>query len=1078
MTSTLTPLKAGSNDFRFTGYGAQHDGVFRAKYPAMNPWGVQKELSTDFFYQRPVVTTKIVNPLAEGFPGYLAQVAINDTLTGQPITTNIPFVAAPLAAGSGQVMNVAVGSTEAGGSLSYDLTLGKFTVSASRSPMGDISLWLNAPDAPNLKLSVSEPWDPSAQMSMVQNNAKGEYPVDVAPFDAQVVLKNGSDCSKVVLVNQQVLGTSAGNITTGQVLCGIRYTAMPSGIKPIALDNVRLGGYLHDEGENRVEYDVGILYKDPKTGITNFFQSGHKSLVSTGLPIEAAAPVLTFTPDGDLAALGSTLQNPLSFVGQNLFAARLKFEMPYPSFKLQIKEGNSAPQEQKLSTTQYVAVVSSNAAAVWDTDSVSYDVSYTQRPDKVWHYELPMTAVPRKPTISVDVIKDTLVSTSPVVLKGRVGQLKSGHFEYNRSTMGDWRVSAIQKVAVKNAGGTVIGSTTVPLAPDTQTEDTGNFALPAGRLPAGGQTVAVIATLYRDGVSTGRSVRGGDTVLAVNAGDPIDGTVIVQGGTSGKVSAVAPFKPIINLQVAKTRQKDVGSVSWAQSTDDGVSWSPVPDATKFGIRPALTQAGPYLYRATIVNKYDNSEFETNSVRVEGFVQPKITVSGANAGFVNMPITLQAASDTPNTKYSWRVHVAGGATILSTGTNDSFTFTPPTADRYAVELDASQDIAHTIESGDRTQHVSLPIAIIERSLPAPVVAGPKVVETGKPATFTVKQSSPFQAAQNSSAVIIGKWILPDGSTVSGFDPVTFVVQPDAKSVKFQSAVQGLEESTTKTTEFSLAPWTYRFPPMHVEAQVLDNKVPARVKYTILPNNARDLMNVGKEKFTYEWNLPPNSSVVTNGGNVVTVEVTAEGVYRLNASAADTRGNSQDMAAAFVNILPAPQLVATMKLTDPDPTHRAPDTLAARVTIVSMPKNDAVTNAEFFLDGAPVGSLSNLASVATVPVSSAGNHVITTRVYTKGGATTEVSEQFSLIDASAPVCQLVPSGNVTSTFTLKAVCSVDIGRISGVKWFFDDHATSITSLQANFTPSTLGTIQTVRLVATTDKGKEGSAQWVRP
>ncbi|QMI49781.1 Ig-like domain-containing protein [Burkholderia sp. MBR-1] len=933
-----------------------------------------------------------------------------------------------------------------------------------------------APNAP-IVTAEADVWSPANQVTLAPTPPAAGYTVDVGPVTLKPAKVNGtSDCAGDIPYSLAgAIETRGSLLPSGSYACAIELGGTQSDVVDLSTSFAGIQGYLHKLGDNALAFEPGLLYRVPATGQIVFYRAGPQSLTLQGTPLDTAAAQLEFQPGDDPHLAGSTQATPIAIVGQNQFAGRLRGTAPNPGLTMVVTDpaGKTSRYATTLGAVGSQIYTSDNT--LWDTQLFGVDLYYTRRPDKVWHTDLNFSIQPPTPTISVSRQAATPVSTADTTIDGQIGLLRGGSYTFNPGIMGDWRAQVFQKTVTRDGNGRITATNLVPLgnAPVAVSPD-GTFSVAAGQLSPGIADLIVKATLYHNGQPTSRTVSSGDVLQTVRDGRPVPGTLVVAQSSSGLVTTTQSWTPALNVQIDSRRLNDLKLVHWFSSADGGATWSAAVDTTVPALRPPISKSGTYLYRAQIVNKYSGLTADTNTVTVDAFQRPTISIQGATAGFVGRPATFTAVSDIPDTKFTWSVRKSYNDPAPQTFVGASISYTPPVPGIVYLTLVGEQAVG-TISNPLRTRTVSALYSVAALKVPAPIISGPNVLETGKTATFKVNQRSPFNQNQTTTEKILGEWMLPDGSTVAGFEPLNLNVKPGFRSIGFRSWVDGLKDSTQQAATYNFTTWTYAFPAMVITTSMPSKVSPAQAVFTAAIKNPADARNTGGEQFTFTWTLPPGASVTSQKGATIGAILNEPGEQLVSVVVKDSRGNSQVASTPAFTIAPPAVLAATLALTGSDQWARAPSDVQAKVSVTSVPKGDVFAKVEYTLDGAPAASSANLGLPAVVHVDSPGNHSVTATVTSKLGVTTTATQSFSLVTGDSPVCNLVSNGSVSTSITVRASCSVKMGKIASLNWSINGQPTALSSSFITFSGQQLATLSTVRVTATTDKGQTGYADW---
>jgi hypothetical protein len=590
-----------------TGYPALREGQYTLTATARNAYGkAATQSALNVTYRRPVVSANVATPAVENFPGSTATLTLNDTLTQAQITgtltgkatleTNVPYGAFTL-----QGQQVSFG-TDTDVSVQSN-SLGKYIVAgASSAANGKVMLWLNAPDAPNIEVSLGA-WDPDASIKVAPNMTTLTPQLDRLQMAASGTGDN--QCSAV-------FGNVNGTAISGsypQVSCAVRYSSLPKGIVQDSSNSSSVSGYFSQEGTQSIAYDTGVILNDPVSGTPTFYRAKSHSVDFT--MIKPTEPVITFSPIDQLLQLSKSSPGMnLTYTGPNI-AGRLDVVGKYKDMTVNI---TPAGGNTKVDTTINSAVrdyISTNITSLWGTQDFVVESFYNKYPSAVFRKTLTFTAVPKPPVVVL--ANTTSISTSDTIIKGNLGVYMGASvgFAYDGNINGDWLVQ-LNQVDMRGAL-TPIGDATSAI------DSAGNFTVNIGKVAPGNTTLMATAQLQNAAQGIGMaSIKSTRASLYVRDGAAITGTL-----TTHTPSGQVPFTPAIGIVFdSNARVADIGKVTWYASTD-GQSYSAIDGASNISLRPVLSQAGKYWYKATLTNRYTDAVSELAPVVVQAFDVPKV-----------------------------------------------------------------------------------------------------------------------------------------------------------------------------------------------------------------------------------------------------------------------------------------------------------------------------------------------------------------------------------------------------------------------------------------------------------------------
>jgi hypothetical protein len=1036
------------------GYPALRNGAYTVRATARNKYG--KSAGTESItvrYNRPVVKADITSPVVEGFPGMPSMLTIASPLDNSPLTGTITgkILLENGVIGTVNLQGVDLSTTEEKDVALTPKQQGRYQVSGKASASRGIArIWINAPDAPDLQVSVGS-WDPDAGIK-VQKNRELYAPL-LDPVQILASAESDSNCNTIYGVTEGA--TMSGSYF--QPSCAVRYKTLPDGVVQEAAMRGSLKGFLKKDGEQGIDFETGVLWTHPDTGETAFYKAKDRSIKLAG--IEPNEPDVSFVHTDKLALPAKGSQGKLlTFPGQNT-AGRVTVTGKYPDMSVKVTVGAGNPKTVTTSSTSLREFVNTTVPGIWETQDVVIESWYNKYPEKKFTKTLTFTAIPRDPVVVLT--NSSTVSTNDAIVKGNIGiyQGGAGGFRYDPAETGAWSVQLYEDDGRGNR--TALGDPVTEIGAD------GSFSINLGKQPPGRKNLLAVGKL--SGASEGMAttdVTSTKVSLIVADGSALAGKIEVR-----QPSGPVPFTPSLNIIVdGQMRVADIGKVEWLSSTD-GVSFTKI-DGQNTGLRPQLTQSGKVWYKAKLTNRHSNIEHELDAVTVQAFAVPKVTIAGDTATFVGQPVVLTASTNGPEADYIWQVgqSATDKNPQIVTGT-DTITITPTAAADMLIKVVAAEKGAPADNAAKNTSTTTV-LRVIRPGVQRPMISGPGYVETGKEYEFKASVPALFAPGLKSSLAIKGQWVLPDGSTVDG-DTLRYTVQPTDRALRYQAWVENVEGTTT-FSDFGLRSWTYEWPEWQMVTRVIDNRVPATLRFQIAPKNPRDSQKLGGEKPVYTWQFPSSFKVVSQTAESALVEANEPGDFQAVAVVSDSRGNMSEINSDIVQIAPAPDLIPEVAIQSGDRWNRAPNKVYARINLISVPKNDTFESASFKLNGQEVASGKAVATFIDIPA--AGTHEVSAVVRSAGGKVAVATKSIDLGTGDNPTCTIQQFGDGRTSLSLIARCTVTQGLVSSYKWLVNGQPMPATSYMLSFAKKDLDAgVISAQVTATTDKGQEGVATW---
>lgn len=1041
---------------QLTDYPSLRNGTYTLKATARNKYGLASRQDTlTIRYVRPVIKADISSPAAEGFPGVAKVLSLNSPLDNSPLAGNLngKVLLQSTTSGKVTVQGVEVGTAEEKDVALTAKAIGRHQVSgAATGSRGTAKIWIDKPDAPDIELSVGN-WDPDIGIKLA--SSREAYAPTLDPVQVLASADTGSNCTVIYGL------TISSNITGEyqQPSCAVRYKLLPDGVTQETSMRASLRGLLQADGDQPVEYETGVLWTNPDTNETAFYKAKDRSLTLVGiLPKE---PDVVFSPVDKFALLAkSSPGRLLTYAGQNT-AGRVTVTGKYPNMTVRLKVGTADPKTITTTNTSVRDFVNTTVPSIWQDQDVVVESWYNKYPDKKFSKTLTFTAIPKDPVVILTNTES--VSTDDSVVHGNLGiyQGAADGFKYNPAETGTWTVQLYEEDVRGNRS--PIGDPVTVAAQD------GSFAVNLGKQAPGRKYLIAVAVVSDavQGVGT-QQIKSTKSSMYIKDGSILAGEIQVR-----QKSGPVPFMPSLNIVLdSLARISDIGKVEWFKS-DDGTTYTKV-DGQNTGLRPEMRDSGKAWYKAKLTNRHSNLANEIGPVELQAFGVPKVTISGDTATFIGQPAVLKAATDGMESDYTW--YISQSATDRSpqvvTGT-DTITITPTSASDMLIKVVANE-INAPVDNPARNSSTMTVLRSIRPGVPKPMIYGPSYVETGKAYEFKSVVPPLFAPGLKTSLSLKGHWVLPDGSTQEG-ETISYTVQASDRSLRYEAWVENVEGATS-FSDFSLRSWTYSWPEWQVITRVIDNRVPATLRFQIMPRNLRDIQKLGGEKPTYQWQFPPSFKIIEQNAEAAVVEANEPGEFQAAATVSDTRGNSTQLSSDRIQIAPAPDLVPDITLQSGDRWNRAPNKLYARINLISVPKNDVFDSAIFKLNGEEVASGRAVATYIDIPTP--GTHEVTAIVRSAGGKVGMSTKTVELGTGDNPVCQILQYGDGKTSLSLTARCSIQQGAIASYKWYVNGNPMPGSSYMLSFAKRDLDAgITSVKVTATTDKGQEGVVTWTQ-
>lgn len=815
--------------------------------------------------------------------------------------------------------------------------------------------------------------------------------------------------------------------------CAIRWTDKGS----LDLDPYRpgyLSGYVSNIGQNTFSYELGIVYTDPVTKVTNFYPSKNGSTMVSVNGHEPGLPQITFknydfynnyyqkidflknNPTKKVARIVPSDSTSGSLVGSVIIDA------PYPGIRTRIESDNS--REYYSSRPNATYAITSKITKVLDEKPVKITAWYEKAPEYKTELNLTVIGIPNNIYVFPNPLANAHTEEN-IILSGKIGTVSGGNILYDE-TLGKWQVEYYKR----NPDGTkgdLIATATV--------DNTGKYSVDIGRLDAGAYSMIVVARLL-DNQNNATAIQGSsEKVYYLNVYNGKISNLIVK---LNKEEYLLPTIVTASLQFDNPHDSRVTNVKyWEVSTDNGQTWKQI-DQKEFSFSFRPEERGEYLIRAHIENKYSKLAYTTEAVKFIGYQRGSISFEAPTVTAVGMPTEIFATIDGFGSNYEvkWNKVLGGGIenlTIEKTPTGSKLSFIPKTDGSYLFNLKVKDALTQQ-DNAAVTKAVS--IKAVNPLVASATIKGPTYVEVGKTYHYTAQINDVVPSTVNKNYQVRGAWLMPDGSKVEATE-IDYTIQPDQKGIIFVTWVDGLNEE--KVNMLPLSTWTYQWPNWNLELDVVEKSVPAVIKYTLKPSV--NLANLKGEPITVNWTLPDGVEIVERG-YTGTLTFNQAGNFNVTATISDTRGNVTEIISPTIEILPAPQIEGETSIISPygEGKFFAPGKYTIKHTITSMPRGDSFVQNELLINDQVVGKFYGTYAIAEI--TEPGNYKIGVRTITKLNNYGLNELQVNVAEAPKPTCTFTASQSSVGV-SIVPVCSVEAGYPSTYEWSYLLNGQTVTS-----------------------------------
>lgn len=1022
---TIIPISTGkpsNGTIPVTGYPAMRDGSYTIEATLPTLAGAKKK-SVGFKYERPEVSVPVSMPLVEGFPGLDAKMSLTNPLSKRPLDfVTLPVVVEETASKDLTIdgKKVEANSELALSRMGMSVGVYQFKVKdqSDLEAIENTKLWVNLPDAPNIKL-VANKWNPDSKIKI--EKTADTIPVKVEDIDVKANLKDPS------AETCQILRTLKTDNIMGQFVgtdCAIKFSDFPDMMKYSPYYPNALRGAVDKIGDNEIKYQVGIVYTDPETKKTSFYpaKSGVSKVTIQG--VEPEKIELEFDSDKTLKPFYD--ENQGMFPGKHFGFAdpvqpralgRVQVSAPHKGVHTLIKYPDGETKEAATTLLKSMVPMAMKFAQPWETKKVIVESWYEKAPEYKTTKEMDIVSIPLGPVVLIDKNIQSH-DKADTVITGAVGIPKGQQTIFEKSSMGQWQVSILDE------------KTGVAMSEPVDVKDDGTYEVNLGTLDAGSRYIIAQAKMVTtDGAVSNSAVLSKKFSLFTARGEKIEAYL-----ASRNSSGPAPFvQTIVTNYKDPKMQSSVKFVTWEYLDADG-AWKQVMNGNdpKIGINlmARVEEAGEVQYRAVLTNKYSGLSYTTEPLKLIAFNKPTFSIEGPTVVQAKRPITLKIeANNGFEAEYQWRLVTKGGVEGELTGTGESFTFTPTEVKSYAIEVIGREKGAPADNPAANVKKTASVRAVNPLTARASI-QGPRTVEAGKTYEYKAIINDVVSNPVGKDYELKGYWVLPDGSRVDGTE-LAYTPKPDDKLLSFYTYVDGYPDETSVAT-YSISTWAYEWPDtwqIRLVPSYLD--VPAILKFYVeTPNFKRSALR--GEDLTFTWSLPDGVTKNDINDTSGTLTISKAGKYQVAVQVSDGRGNVTNVTSDEFMILPAATVETEIALVSKYGENvYAPGSYYISTKTSKLPRGDSFLRHEAVINGVKVGEYTGTGHY--VNFAEAGNYDVTIRTLTKSGNYGEQNIAVEAKPAPEPICTVAVKQS-TSGILLTPDCTVEAGYVRGYTWTY--------------------------------------------
>ena len=699
---------------------------------------------------------------------------------------------------------------------------------------------------------------------------------------------------------------------------------------------------------------------------------------------------------------------------------------------------------------------SDTQAKLWAGQSYTLQASYVKLPEIVGTREIRTVSVPDD-DMSMKVTTDVNKALSSDTIPVSVGFYNKSNVNtaYSVEDAGEW---SVRLVDVKSAKNRLPLSSWVPVSSD----GTATIDLPLG-LNAGDMmhigSEGVLASKL-DGFEMSKTSANTMTLTVLDA-SPVEGDL-----KSYKVTGVAPLS--VSTSIVSTQKNLISEVQWQISHNDGASWAPIEGAPTVASKMLSNtyDAGVHQVRAKLKNRYSGVESYSSTLEIQAFHVPDARlIDGPAVMLVGQSgekhVTNREGtplSDSDNVVFEWSTD-RGESWVKKT---NKFLFdqtseignyplwarmryaTSPAEDSYAYK------IVKTMVSVRKTAKVTVGLT------------GTTQPEVNKSNIYTATVKLPYS---NMQGKLVGRFTLPDGSTVDGFtlDYRPTEVPTGSQVIAFDAWIDGYEADSKRSVSKKLRAWEYAWPVFSLR-QIQDPSSYAPTSLDLRVENLGSLNRI--EGLTYAWDLPESDTFISTPSRLDTrrvAKVTEPGTYPVKVTVTDDRGNITVLEENLV-IAEAPPWIIDMAWTGSNPNNRAVLDIRTKPQITRGHKYDSITGYTYKVNGVEAGTSTRYTNLS---LTEPGRYVLSLDLTTELGFGGYGSTIIDVVENKKPECSLDVKQTSTA-YVVTSKCTDPDGKMASYEWLINGELQSIRGSSISISKRTYPSQPQIQLTGIDDSG----------
>ena len=916
----------------------------------------------------------------------------------------------------------------------------------------------------NLGNMVLESSDPSGEVKFGEDNTTTTLYRSIQSIDQNLVQTAGPTCGSITSNEAEAVASGLKmNAQKGisSVACYFKWLSTPPGVDTGSDEQqgFHINGTVSQLGTFPVAWEL-VAYSP-------LGQSFPVTLSKQTMTIEVVNPPPPSIEVQSTRLIGDnlyTVQKKPTNIGSVNITGLANGAVVYKVLRGGEVLADSSDKAEYAKKTASYRLNSDTQSNLWANQSYTLQASYVKLPDITASKEIRTVTVPdddMSMKVSTELSK-ALSSTSIPVTVGFYNKSNVNN-SYNTADAGEW---SVRLVDVKSAKNRVPLSSWTPVNSDGTVTIDLPLSLNAGDTLHLGSEGTLASQL--DGFEMSKTSANTVTITVLDA-SPVEGEL-----RSYKVSGVAPLAVSTSLV---SNQKDLVSlVEWQISNDNGTSWKVIEGAPTAASKMLSNVYGVGIHhvRAKLTNKYSGVQSYTAMLQIQAYNVPDARyIDGSTVMLMGqqgeMKVTNKDGNpllDSTEVVYEWSTD--RGETWQASDEKYVFNQTSEIGNyplwarvRYAsspVEDTYAYKIVKTAVSVRKTAKVT--IGLVGSSQP----------EVNKSNLYKATVNLPYS---NMQGQVMGRYTLPDGTTVDGF---TLDYRPTIKPVGseviiFDAWIAGYEVDSKRTVTKKLRAWEYAWPVFALRP-ITDPTSYAPMTLDLRVESVGSLTRI--EDLSYSWDLPESDTFISTPARLDTrrvAKISEPGTYPISVTISDSRGNTTVLNQDLV-VSQSPPWVVDLAWNGSNSNNRATLDIRTKPQITRGHKYDSITGYTYKLNGTVVGSDSRYTNLS---LKEPGQYVLSLDLTTELGFGGYGETKIDVVKNMPPECNF----NVKQTSTAYVVtskCTDPDGKMASYEWTINGEPQSIRGSSISISKRSYPDQPKIQLIGIDDSGgRSQPVQW---